>query len=49
MAGLEVHFLLEATILNEGGVTLVWGSHFLGNLVPCCFQVPLYGSHVELA
>ena len=33
MAGLEEHFLLEATTLSEGGVTLGQGSPFLVILV----------------
>ena len=37
MAGLEVSFLLEATISDEGGLTLGWGSPFLEILVPQLF------------
>ena len=39
MAGLEVHFLPEATIISEGGVTLVLGSLFLGiPVLSSCFS-----------
>ena len=39
MTGLEVCFLPEATILSEGGVTMVWESPFLVILVPSsCFS-----------
>ena len=34
MAGLEAHFLPETTISDDGGVTFVMGSPFLGILAP---------------